>query len=130
MSPSMTPLRILLVEDYPALGPLLSEALARMGHDVRPFVGAHAAALQAAVSIQPDLLIVDMALSDAAGLEAGENGPGERPVRHVFISAHAQSPKTLRPGAAMLQAPFDDDQLARVIAHIGVGADPPVMTLG
>ena len=126
----MTPLRILLVEDYPALGPLLSETLAQMGHEVCSFVGAHAEALEAAVRLQPDLLIVDMALIDARGLATTRNGQNDPPVLHVFISAHAQPPKSFRPGAAMLQAPFDREQLSRAIERIGVEIDPPDVALG
>lgn len=120
----MRPLRILLLEDHPTLGPLLSETLALMGHEVCPFVGAHSAALETAVRLQPDLLIVDMALSDARGLAATENGPGAPPILHVFISAHARPPKTFGPGAVAIQMPFNGAQLARAIEHV-VGVAGP-----
>ncbi len=114
----MKPLRVLLVEDYPTQGPLLSEALARMGHEVFPLPGGHAGALEAAVRLQADLLVVDMALRDARALAAMEIGQDAPAIRHVFISAHARAADTFRPGAVALKMPFDGAHLARAIDQV------------
>ena len=118
MSTSMKPLRVLLVDDNPTLGPLLSEALARMGHEVWPFVGVHAGALEAAVRLQPDLLIVEMARRNARTLTAMESGQGASPIRHVFTSAHARAAAAFKPGAVALKMPFDGAHLAHAIERV------------
>ena len=120
----MKPLRVLLVERHPMQGPLLSETLARMGHEVFPLAGGHAGALEAAVRLQADLLVVDMALSDARAHAAMENGHAAPPIRHVFISAHACRADPFKPGAVALKMPFDGAHLARAIDQV-VAASPP-----
>jgi two-component system OmpR family response regulator len=62
------PVRVLVVDDEPALTELLSMALRYEGWDVRPACGGHAA-LRVARGFEPDVVVLDVMLPDLSGLE-------------------------------------------------------------
>jgi two-component system OmpR family response regulator len=63
-----TPVRVLVVDDEPALSELLSMALRYEGWDVRT-AGDGVAAVRAARDFRPDAVVLDMMLPDLDGLE-------------------------------------------------------------
>ncbi|WP_165865611.1 response regulator [Vallicoccus soli] len=66
--PDGTPVRVLVVDDEPALTELLSMALRYEGWDVRT-AGDGGAATRAARGFRPDAVVLDMMLPDMDGLE-------------------------------------------------------------
>ena len=66
--PDGTPVRVLVVDDEPALSELLSMALRYEGWDVRT-AGDGLAAVRAARDFRPDAVVLDMMLPDLDGLE-------------------------------------------------------------
>jgi two-component system, OmpR family, response regulator len=66
--PDGSPVRVLVVDDEPALSELLSMALRYEGWDVRTAGDGHAA-LRAAGEFTPDAVVLDLMLPDVDGLE-------------------------------------------------------------
>jgi two-component system OmpR family response regulator len=62
------PVRVLVVDDEPALTELLAMALRYEGWDVRPAPDGHAA-LRVARDFEPDVVVLDVMLPDLSGLE-------------------------------------------------------------
>jgi CheY-like chemotaxis protein len=111
----MTALRVLVVEDDAVIGMLLAEMLEDMGHDVCAVEATEANAVIAAARWHPDLMIVDVRLGEGSGVAAVEEIHRAGPVPHVFVSADLSTVRLLRPNAAMLQKPYREVDLARVI---------------
>src|SRR6185312_15079620 len=104
----MKALRVLVVEDDAVIGMLLSETLAAMGHDVCAIVTTEAEAVTAAAQHKPDLMIVDERLGDGSGISAVEEILRSRFVPHVFASGDILRVQALRPGAVLIQKPFNE----------------------
>ena len=82
-----TPIRVLTVDDEPAITELLSMALRYEGWDVTT---AHSGttAVQAARDTRPDVLVLDMMLPDFDGLEVMRRVRAEQPdVPVIFLTA-------------------------------------------
>jgi two-component system OmpR family response regulator len=82
-----TPVRVLVVDDEPALSELLSMALRYEGWDVRTAADG-LAAVRAARDFRPDAVVLDMMLPDLDGLEVLRrlrSGGGDVPV--LFLTA-------------------------------------------
>jgi CheY-like chemotaxis protein len=112
----MTKLSILVVEDEPIIGMLLSEVLAGMGHKVCAVEASEEKAVEAAALHLPDLLIVDAGLAAGNGLSAVDTILATRFVPHVFTTGNALKVRQLRPGAVVLEKPFHEAELADAIA--------------
>jgi two-component system, response regulator PdtaR len=112
---TMTALRVLVVEDDAIIGALLAEMLEGMGHDVCAVEATEADAVTAAARWRPDLMIVDVRLGEGSGVSAVDEIHRAGPIPHVFVSADISGLHTLRPGAAMIQKPYREADLARVI---------------
>ena len=113
----MTMLRVLVVEDDAMIGVLLAEMLEEMGHDVCAVEATEAEAVIAAARWHPDLMIVDVRLREGSGVAAVDEIHRTDPVPHVFVSADLSSIRALRPNDAMIQKPYREADLARVIQH-------------
>jgi CheY-like chemotaxis protein len=112
---AMTALRVLVVEDDAVIGALLAEMLEGMGHDVCAVEATEADAVTAAARWRPDLMIVDVRLGEGSGVSAVDEIHRAGPVPHVFVSADISRLRALRPGAAIIQKPYREADLARVI---------------
>jgi CheY-like chemotaxis protein len=108
-------LRVLVVEDNAIIGMLYAELLAEMGHAVCAIEATETDAVTAAGHYKPDLMIVDAALDEGSGVSAVEEILRTGFVPHVFVSGNAAAVQALRPGAIVIQKPFQDPDLARAI---------------
>ena len=115
MGRAMAALRVLVVEDDAIIGALLAEMLEGMGHDVCAVEATEADAVTAAARWRPDLMIVDVRLAEGSGISAVDEIHRARPVPHVFVSADISRLQSLRPGAAIIQKPYSEADLARVM---------------
>jgi two-component system, response regulator PdtaR len=111
----MKALRVLLVEDDTMISMLLAEMLEEMGYDVCAIEATVAGAVTAAAQYRPDLMIVDGRLGDGSGVLAVEEILRTGFVPHVFISGNISRVQALRPGAVVLQKPFNEAELTRAI---------------
>ncbi|MDQ0505808.1 response regulator [Xanthobacter agilis] len=114
----MTALRILIVEDDAVIGMHLAEVLEGMGHDVCSIEATEAGAVAAADRDRPDLMIVDAWLQDGSGVCAVKTICRNGHVPHVFISGDVARVKAALPAAVVVQKPFREDVLARIIQHV------------
>jgi two-component system, response regulator PdtaR len=111
----MKALSVLVVEDDSTIGLLLAETLKEMGHDVCAVESTEADAVAAAVRHRPDLMIVDVWLSDGNGVSAVDEIFRTGPIPHVFVSGDTSRIKTSRPGTVVMQKPYRASDLARAI---------------
>ncbi len=113
----MIPLRVLVVEDDAAIGALLAEMLGEMGYDVCAVEVTQAAAVTAAARWLPDLMIVDIRLGEGSGVAAVDEIHLSGPIPHVFVSGDISAIRAQRPTTAVLQKPYREADLVRVIQH-------------
>jgi len=118
-------LRILIVEDDAMIGMHLAEVLEEMGHEVCAVEATEADAVAAAERCMPDLMIVDAWLRNGSGISAVETICRSRPVPHVFVSGDAASVKAILPTAVVVEKPFREEVLARVIQRVIDGMATP-----
>jgi CheY-like chemotaxis protein len=119
-------LRVLVVEDNAMVGMLLAEMLEEMGHVVCGVEATEAAAVTAALSSRPDLMIIDGRLGDGCGVAAIETIRRIGAVPHLFASGDIARISAMRPGAVVLQKPFYELELARAIDRaLAAEASPP-----
>ena len=110
----MKALRVLVIEDDALIAMLLTEMLARMGHDVCATAATEAEAVSEATRYDPDLMIVDAGLGRGSGVSA-----------HVFISGDAGRVRVRKPDAVVVRKPFGEAELARAIDLALAAASPP-----
>jgi CheY-like chemotaxis protein len=110
----MKALSVLVVEDDSIVGMLLAELLELMGYDVCAIEATEAGAVAAAVRCRPDLMIVDVQLSNGSGISAVEEILRTRVIPYVFVSGDISRVKALRPGA-VLQKPYRESDLEQAI---------------
>jgi CheY-like chemotaxis protein len=114
---AMKSLRILVVEDDPMIGPLIAEILEDIGHVVCGVETNAREAVQAAARHQPDLMIVDVGLGEASGVEAVTQILLERFVPHVFVTGDLLRNLSLGPGVVLIQKPFRVPEIVAAIAR-------------
>jgi two-component system CheB/CheR fusion protein len=85
-SPRPRPLRVLVVEDSEPLAVLLESMLEMWGHDVRT-AGDGPAALEAARSFRPDVVLLDIGLPGMTGYDVAPQLRAEAPEEVFFITA-------------------------------------------
>jgi CheY-like chemotaxis protein len=102
----MTPLRILIVDDEPAIAALLADLLRALGHSVCAIVSNEAEVVTAAEEHAPDLMIVDASLGEGSGVSAVEQILRRRQVPHLFATANPASVLDRRPDAIVIQKPY------------------------
>ncbi|MGC9272212.1 response regulator [Acidiphilium sp.] len=107
---------ILVVDDDQSIGPLLGDILVYLGHAVCAIVTSEDAAVAAAVSHRPDLILMDAGLRPGNGIDAMDRIVALiGPVPHVFISGDLKSIGIRVPRAIALQKPFQIDQIETAI---------------
>jgi DNA-binding response OmpR family regulator len=103
--------RILIVEDDPMLGELLSEILETMGHEVCGIESTEAEAVTAAFRHKPDLLVIDAWLRDGSGVSVAKKVCDPIFIPHLFISGDIAGIKVSKPDAIVVQKPFREADL-------------------
>lgn len=99
----MTGLRIVLVEDEPAVAASVMEQLQGLGHQVVGEAGTAREAVRLVEEMRPDLVIMDIRLPDEDGIEAARRIAERSPTPVVFLSGH-----------------FDEELLAGVVEAGGL----------
>ena len=111
----MTAIRVMVVEDETFLGVLFGEVLEGMGYVVCAIEATETGAIAAAVRCKPDLMLVDVRLSDGSGISAVAEILRGGFVPHVFYSGDISGVQTSQPTAVAIQKPFRVPELARAI---------------
>ncbi len=119
----MNPLSILIVEDNAVIGSLLAETLADMGHKVAGIESTEEGAVAAVERNKPDLMLVDLILSEGNGVAAIKRITLGTPIPHVFMSGRGSL--AVPPGALVLSKPFRLVDLVRAIGRALGEAGPP-----
>jgi CheY-like chemotaxis protein len=107
----MIPLRILIVDDEPAIAALLADLLRALGHDVCAIASNEADAVAAALRCEPDLMIVDARLGKGSGVSAVEDILRRRSIPHLFATANPAGVLDRRPDAIVIQKPYFEGDL-------------------
>jgi CheY-like chemotaxis protein len=123
----MKALRVLIVENEPIIALLFAEVLAEMGHVVCGCAATQDEAVRAAASLQPDLIIADVRLSEGTGIDAIRTIEQAGFVPHVFVSGNVLDPALLNPAAGVLHKPFHEAQLVMAIER---AIDPANVLIG
>jgi CheY-like chemotaxis protein len=108
-------LRTLVVEDDAMIGLLLAETLESFGHTVCAVESNVANAVAAASYWRPDLMIVDVGLSEASGVAAVKEIVRIKFVPHVFVTGDAVRGTALSPETVLIRKPFRVSDLERAI---------------
>ena len=103
------------------IGSFLSETLKDFGYDVCGIASSEAEAVNAALRLRPDLMLVDARLASGSGISAVAEILKHYPVRHVFMSGE-RLPASL--GAPTLMKPFRDQDLASALQKAVNGPVP------
>ena len=111
----MKALSVLVVEDDSIVGMLLGELLELMGYDVCAIEATEAGAVAAAVRCSPDLMIVDVQLSNGSGISAVEEILRTRAIPYVFVSGDISRVQASRPGAVLMRKPYRESDLVQAI---------------
>lgn len=122
MQPAAGAARILVVDDEPSIRDLLATALRYTGYQVTT-AGTGAAALEAAASTAPDLVVLDVLLPDIDGLEVCRRLRADRDfVPVIFLSARDSEDDRVagfvRGGDDYVTKPFSLEELALRIAAL------------
>jgi CheY-like chemotaxis protein len=107
---------ILVVEDDKLIGMLLAEMLEDMELDVCAIETTQSGAVEAALRLRPDLMIVDARLGGGSGIAAMEEIERHGPVPHIFMSGDKLPADAL--GAPTLMKPFSRQQLSGAIRQV------------
>lgn len=117
----MSSLRVLVVEDEAIVAMEISHRLKGLGHEVVATTGEGEVAVEAAVKLLPDIILMDIQLAgNLDGIEAAELILRQHAVPIVFLTAHAD-PATLararvtEPYGYILK-PFDERELHVILA--------------
>ena len=105
-SVEMKPLRILVVEDDPLIGPVLAEMLEDLGHIICGVEISAENAVAAAARHRPELMIVDIGLGHTSGVAAVNEILKSGFVPHVFVTGDVLRHLGLGPDAVLIQKPF------------------------
>ncbi len=111
----MTSLSILIAEDEAVIAMLLGEVLIGLGHGICSSVATADDAVAAAREHHPDLIIIDAGLRDSSGVDAMATILQERNTPHIFISGDKAGVLAQRPGALVIEKPFDENTLVAAI---------------
>lgn len=111
----MKTLRILIVEDDALMAMSLEWLLEEMGHEVCAIASTEVAAIDFAVRLRPDLMIVDGNLRQGSGVSTVDQILRAEQVPYFFLSGDTQRIKAIRPGAVVLQKPFRSADLPGAI---------------
>lgn len=109
--------RILVVEDQPSIRRLLSRLLIREGHEVIPASSAEEA-LTIAEREDFDLLLTDVVMPGASGLELAERLRRDRPGLPVLLTSGGEDDRALDERTAFVQKPFRLEQLRELVNEL------------
>lgn len=118
------PVTVLLAEDQGGIRRLLRDYLVNSGYVVLEAVdGEQALQIASARSGPIDLLVTDVVMPGASGIEVAETMTRQRPaLKTVFISGYAQEfdkgARRLPPGARFLRKPFTKAELLRNVRDL------------
>jgi two-component system, response regulator PdtaR len=110
-------LRIMIVEDDALIGMLLGDMLEILGHEVCAIVATENAAVAAALSFRPTMMIVDAYLREGSGIGAVDRITANGFVSHVFVTGDVRSVQRLRPCSIVIAKPFNEDELAHALVQ-------------
>ncbi|KAA3646577.1 MAG: response regulator [Chloroflexi bacterium] len=115
--------RILVIEDNPDNYELVRFVLERSGHEVVPAFDGRAG-LDAAAEIEPDLILLDLAIPEVDGWEAARRlkaDDGTKAIPLVALTAHTlpgDRRRALEAGCdGYISKPIDVKTFANVISH-------------
>ena len=116
----MADARVLIVEDETIVAMDLAQLLEQLGYSVAGVASTGAEAIDAATSLKPDLVLMDIHLKGPMdGIEAARSIAGRMSVPIVFLTAHGDGGTVSRAMQASpygyLVKPFDDRVLQRVV---------------
>ncbi len=123
-------LKILIVEDEPMLAYQLEDELAEAGHEVVGCAMSSGEAIALAERTQPDLVLLDIQLSDGrTGLSAARRLYARRRAI-VFLTASARTlPQDLAGAVGVIEKPWSTSGLQSAVrflsAGLSRGASPP-----
>ena len=112
--------RILVVEDEALVADDLEERLSQLGYQVCGVVDTAEQAIERAVALSPDLVLMDIhLLGEKDGIEAAAEIRLARDIAVVFVTAHADDATLKRAGLAepfgYVLKPFDERELKATI---------------
>jgi two-component system, response regulator PdtaR len=111
----MRALRFLVVEEDAMIGRVLAEMLEDLGYVVCAVETRAVNAVAAAERCRPDLMIVDVGLSEASGVAAVKDILRSGLVPHVFVTGDVLRDLSLGPEAALIQKPFREPDIVQAI---------------
>lgn len=124
--PISDPLRVLIVDDNKDAADMLTTLLQLSGHDVHA-VHDGAAAVEAAASVEPDVILLDIGLPKLNGYEAAKQiraQQGDRKMVIVALTGWGQDADRRRSADSGFDAhwvkPVDDQKLDRFLADLAV----------
>jgi two-component system, cell cycle sensor histidine kinase and response regulator CckA len=120
VSVSLDPLRVLVIDDEPAIAGGLAELLKEFGATTEAAMSRDEAKL-VADKFQPDLAVIDVRLHDGNGFELGAQLRWKLPqLKLVYVSGHAdgRTVPASETGTSFLQKPFEIGQLVEQIAEL------------
>ena len=118
----VNPLQIIIIDDEPKMGKILTRVLAREGHEVLAFV--HPAEALEALAQQPaDLVLTDLKMPDMDGLElmrrARQLVPGLDVIMMTAYASAETAVKAMKEGAFdYLIKPFPNEELIMIVARV------------
>ncbi len=117
----MKALRVLVVEEDTMIGRVLAETLKELGYVVCAVETRAANAMAAAERCRPDLMIVDVGLSEASAVAAVREILRGGFVPHVFVTGDVLRDLSLGPEAALIQKPFREPDIVQAIQRALAG---------
>ncbi|HEX7807820.1 MAG TPA: ATP-binding protein, partial [Thermoanaerobaculia bacterium] len=117
---SLDPLRVLVIDDEPAIAGGLAELLKEFGATTEMAMSRDEAKA-VADEFQPDLAVIDVRLHDGNGFELGAQLRWKLPqLKLVYVSGHADAGHVpaSEAGTSFLQKPFEIGQLVEQIADL------------
>jgi two-component system cell cycle sensor histidine kinase/response regulator CckA len=120
---------ILIVEDERLIAVDLQRRLARLGHTVVALAASGVEAIQQALTLQPDVVLMDIRLQgDMDGVEAAQQIHASAAIPVVFMTAYVDEDTQQRLRATSpwgcLYKPFTPHQVQSVLAQVFSGHPP------
>lgn len=121
--------RILIVEDERLIAVDLQKRLTRLGYSVVALAASGMEAIQKALALRPDLVLMDIRLQgEMDGVEAAQQILASAAIPVVFMTAYVDE-ETLRRVRATspwgcLYKPFTPHQVQATLAHVLSGQSP------
>jgi two-component system, response regulator PdtaR len=128
--PTVTPMRVLIVEDEALISLDLEMMVEDFGHDVCGIAICCDSAIRAARVLRPDLVFMDLHLAHgSSGIEAATAIRRDLGISCVLISASLRELEphhlsAIRP-AAMVEKPFSHSELASVLQTTSISLAAP-----